>query len=161
MGEEESAARSVNHRLITPGLLSAMRIPLLRGREFTDADGPAAEPVVIVSQHLARRLWAGGEALQKQVRLARAGSPWLTVVGVAGDVRDEGDLRDAWYLPYAQKADSGAAESFWLMVRSPAPDSTCRCAGWSPPSTRSSPSTASLPWTRCAARPSRGRGRER
>ena len=122
MGEEESAARSVNHRLITPGLLSAMRIPLLRGREFTDADGPAAEPVVIVSQHLARRLWAGGEALQKQVRLARAGSPWLTVVGVAGDVRDEGDLRDAWYLPYAQKADSGAAESFWLMVRSPAPD---------------------------------------
>ncbi|HZR08671.1 MAG TPA: ADOP family duplicated permease [Myxococcales bacterium] len=118
MGEDESAARSVNHRLITPGLLGTMRIPLLRGRDIATADGPASEKVVIVSNHLARRLWPGGDALQKQVRIARAGSPWLTVVGVAGDVLDEGDLRDAWYLPYAQKADTGAAESFWLMMRS-------------------------------------------
>lgn len=122
MGEDESSARSVNHRLITPGLLQAMRIPLLRGRDFASADGPAAEKVAIVSNHLARRLWPGGDALQKQVRSARAGSPWLTVVGVAGDVLDEGDLRDAWYLPYAQKADTAAAESFWLMVRSNAQD---------------------------------------
>ncbi|MGE5048821.1 MAG: FtsX-like permease family protein, partial [Deltaproteobacteria bacterium] len=122
MGEDESAARSVNHRLIPPGLIATMPIPLLRGRDFTAADGPASERVVIVSQRLARRLWPGGDALQKQVRIARAGSPWLTVVGVAGDVQDEGDLREAWYLPYAQKADTGAAESFWLMVRSPVPD---------------------------------------
>jgi hypothetical protein len=112
----------VNHRLITPGLLAAMRIPLLRGREFTDADRSGAQPVAIVSSHLASRLWPGGDALEMQVRISRAGSPWLTVVGVAGDVLDEGDLRDAWYLPYAQKADTGAAESFWLMARSNAHD---------------------------------------
>src|SRR4051812_35924411 len=122
MGEDEPSARSVNHRLITPGLLATMRIPLLRGRDFTAADGPASERVVIVSRHLARRLWADGDALQKQLRIARPGSPWITVVGVAGDVQDDGDLRDAWYLPYAQKADTGAAQSIWLMVRSPAHD---------------------------------------
>jgi putative ABC transport system permease protein len=122
LGEDESAARSVNHRLVTPGLFAAMRIPLLRGRDFTAADGPASERVAIVSSHLAQRLWPGGDALQKQVRSARPGAPWMTVVGVVGDVLDEGDLRDTWYLPYAQNAASGAAEWFYLMVRSPAPD---------------------------------------
>jgi putative ABC transport system permease protein len=122
MGDDEAAVRSVNHRLITPGLFAAMRIPLLRGRDVTWADGPAAERIAIVSSHLARRLWPEGDALQKQVRLARAGAPWLTVVGVAGDVLDEGDLRDTWYLPYAQNAASGAAEWFYLMVRSPLQD---------------------------------------
>src|SRR4051812_45866661 len=54
-GEDESAARSVNYRLVTPGLFAAMRLPLLRGRDFTAADGPASERVAVVSQHLARR----------------------------------------------------------------------------------------------------------
>lgn len=120
--QDESQARSVNHRLITPGLLAAMRIPLLRGRDFSAADAAGATPVVIVSSRLARRLWPGGDALHEQVRSARAGSPALTVVGVAGDVLDDGDLRETWYLPYAQKADTGAAETFWLLVRSPARD---------------------------------------
>ena len=122
LGEDDAQARSVNHRLITPGLLAAMRIPLLRGRDFTDADGPGSQRVVLVSSHLAKRLWPGRDALQQQVRVARAGAPWLTVVGVVGDVLDEGGLRDTWYLPYAQNAATGAAEWFYLMARSPARD---------------------------------------
>src|SRR5438105_9209667 len=40
------------------------------------------------------------------LRLARAGAPWRTVIGVAGDVRERFDVREAWYLPYAQNASS-------------------------------------------------------
>jgi putative ABC transport system permease protein len=65
-----------------------MRIPLLRGRDFTDADAPASAPqVVIVSQATATKFWGDadplGRALHRQGDLARQ----YTVVGVVGDVR--------------------------------------------------------------------------
>jgi putative ABC transport system permease protein len=116
-GEDEARAHSVNHRLVTPGLLAAMRIPLLRGRDIATGDGPSAEGVAMVSERLARRLWPAGEALGQRLRDARPGSPWMTVVGVAGNVRDEGDLQETWYLSYAQHANTFAALSVQLMVR--------------------------------------------
>ncbi|HEY2031313.1 MAG TPA: ADOP family duplicated permease [Myxococcales bacterium] len=116
-GEDESQAHSVNHRLIEPGLLSAMRIPLLRGRDFGPQDSAGTERVAIVSQRLAHRLWPGAEAIGQRLRVARAAREWATVVGVAGDVRDAGELKEAWYLPYAQNAESYAALSVDLMVR--------------------------------------------
>jgi predicted permease len=115
LGQEEGATQDVNHRLITPGLLAAMRIPLLRGRDVSDADAAGAERVVIVSRHLAFRLWPGGAAVGKKIRSARPGAPWMTVVAIAGDVRDQGDLADTWYLPWAQNAGSGAAATIHLM----------------------------------------------
>ncbi|MGZ6126283.1 MAG: hypothetical protein ACXWLR_15050 [Myxococcales bacterium] len=57
LGQDEGAAQDVNHRLVSPGLLRTLRIPLLRGREFSDADVAAAERVAIVSRRLAFRLW--------------------------------------------------------------------------------------------------------
>ena len=77
--------------------------------------------VAIVSQRMADRFWPGGGAVGKRVRLARPGMPWLTVVGVVGDVRDFGDWRDTWYLPYAQHASTLAASNLHLMLRSPLP----------------------------------------
>ena len=120
-GQEEAQAKSVYHRLVSPGLVSALRVPLLRGRDFTPLDGPDAAPVCIVSARLAARLWPGEEAIGKRLRIARAASPWRTVVGVAGDLRERFDVREAWYLPYAQNAASPAAEVLVLMVRSAAP----------------------------------------
>jgi len=118
-GQEQGQAASIYHRLVTPGLLGAMRIPLLRGRDVAALDGPDAPPVAIVSARLAARLWPGGDPLGKRLRIAREGSPWRTVIGVAGDVRERFDLHEAWYLPYAQNAASPAAELLVLMVRSP------------------------------------------
>jgi putative ABC transport system permease protein len=124
---EDAAARdpnaifSVNHRLITPGLLEAMGIPLLRGRVFTEQDRDAALPVAIVSEDMARRFWPGGDVLGKRIRIARPGTPWLTVVGIAGrvsDAHDPGVPLETWYLPFAQQAGSAAAEHVYLMVRS-------------------------------------------
>ena len=75
-------------RVVSPGFFQTMNIPLLRGREFLDADVPTGAPlVVIVSQATARRFWGDsdpiGRTLHRQGDLARQ----YSVIGVVGDVR--------------------------------------------------------------------------
>jgi putative ABC transport system permease protein len=118
-GQEQQQAASIYHRLVTPGLLDAMRIPLLRGRDVGAADGPDAPPVAVISARLAARLWPGQDPLGKRLRIARQDSPWRTVVGVAHDVHERFDVKEAWYLPYSQNAATPAAEVLELMVRGP------------------------------------------
>jgi putative ABC transport system permease protein len=117
------ASMNVNHRLITPGLLETMGVPLLRGRSFDDGDRATTAPVVIVSELLARRMWPPGgavDAVGKRIRLARDGAPWLQVVGVAGNVSDAHDAGvpfETWYVPFAQHAATAAAEHIYVMTR--------------------------------------------
>ena len=68
---------------------------------------------------MAARLWPGADPIGKRIRLARPNMPWLTVVGLVGDVRDFGEWRDTWYVPYAQHAGTFAASTLHLMLRSP------------------------------------------
>jgi predicted permease len=117
------SALIVNHRLVSEGWLTAAGVPLVRGRLFDARDHERSEPVAIVSRRMAARLWPGVHPVGRRIRQARPGMPWMTVVGVVGDVRDYGEWRDTWYLPYAQHASSFAAGTIHLMVRSPlAPD---------------------------------------
>jgi putative ABC transport system permease protein len=108
----------VNHRLVTPEWMETTGLALLRGRTFTAADTGGSQPVAIVSRRLAERLWPGQDALGKRLRQTRPGSPWLTVVGVVGDVRDTGEWRETWYVPYEQHAETLAAGTVHVMVRS-------------------------------------------
>ncbi len=113
-------AYNVNHRLVSPELLQAMRIPLLRGRDFTWEDDEGRPGVAIVSDEMAQRFWPNQEPIGQRLRIARPNTPWLTVVGVVGnvsDARDPGDPPETWYLPYAQQAPTAAAETVHLMVR--------------------------------------------
>ena len=117
---EPAAYVNVNHRLITPGLLETMGTPVLRGRAISVDDRAGTQPVVVVSDRLARRLWPGREAVGRRLRMTR-GSPWLTVVGVAGDVSDSHDPgvpNETIYVPFDQHADSAAAAHVYLMIRS-------------------------------------------
>ena len=82
---EPTEARMVNYRLSTTSYFSALKIPLVRGRWFADTDRPDTVQVAIVSASLARHYWPNEDALDKRFRLAPDG-PWLTVVGVSGDV---------------------------------------------------------------------------
>jgi putative ABC transport system permease protein len=111
---------NINHRLVTPELFQAMGIPLLRGRGFTWSDDAEHPGVAIVSARMAQRFWPQGDPIGKRIRMSRAGSAWLTVVGVVGnvlDAHDPGEPDETWYLPYAQSATGLAADEIYLMIR--------------------------------------------
>jgi putative ABC transport system permease protein len=98
----------VDYRTVTADLLETMRIPVLRGRGFTPADSESGQPVVIVSQSLATKHFGEADSLGKRIKLGD--SPWLTVVGVSGDViHNWFGRRNAptAYRPYAQAPSLG------------------------------------------------------
>lgn len=118
-GWSETEGMVVNHRLITPDLFAALGIPVLKGRAFTNYDGPDSAPVAIVSRETAQKLWPGEDPIGKRLAtVSRLSGPrWRTVVGVVGDVHDAGDYRETWYVPYAQAATTPAGDELHIMVR--------------------------------------------
>ncbi|HUJ30760.1 MAG TPA: ABC transporter permease [Candidatus Acidoferrum sp.] len=92
---------------ISPSYFGAMRVPVMDGREFTEQDRDNAPAVAIVSQKLARVYWPNESALGKRIQIGNPAlqGPWLTIVGIAGDVLyDWTDQRPeaAVYVPFAQ-----------------------------------------------------------
>ena len=95
---------------VSPDYFRLMRIPILEGRGFSEADSKRSAPVVVVSAATARRFWPGEDPIGKHLRTVwDSHDPWRTVVGVAGDVHQydlanhaPADLKGAVYMPYAQ-----------------------------------------------------------
>jgi putative ABC transport system permease protein len=86
-GEEPQA----DFRIVTPGYFRTMKIQLLSGRTFTAHDGPAATPVIIVNDTMARQMFPGENPVGQRVQLyGRA----REIVGVVGSVRHHGFNRD-------------------------------------------------------------------
>jgi putative ABC transport system permease protein len=77
-------------RVIGPGYLRAMGIPLERGRDITDADDAKSQPVILVSNAFARRFWPHENPIGKHVTLTFSPGPAREVVGVVGDVKLNG-----------------------------------------------------------------------
>jgi putative ABC transport system permease protein len=78
---------------VTPGFFRTMRIPLLRGRLFTDADGSTSPRVTIINQTTAKRYWPQEDPVGKRIRFGAGAdntSPWMTIVGVVGDTKRAG-----------------------------------------------------------------------
>ena len=90
---------SADWRVVTPGYFATMGIPL-RGRDFTEADGADAPPVIIVSEALARLYWPNEDAVGKTIVPRSLGNRPRTVIGVAGDLRSfglDGEVRPMVY----------------------------------------------------------------
>jgi len=99
------AGQNTNFRRCTPDYFSAMGIPLLQGRLFTERDTAESEQVVIINETLRRRFFPNAEPLGKRIAFSGANGPWHTIVGVVGDVRHLGLEQDAGlelYRPFAQ-----------------------------------------------------------
>lgn len=84
-----------------------MRIPLLSGRGLTRQDGAGSPQVALVSERMANRYWPGKDPLGRRLKLGGqdSSSPWMTVVGIVGDVRQfayEKEVQPVLYLPYSQ-----------------------------------------------------------
>ena len=93
----------VDGRGATPPYFSAMQIPLIRGRMFAETDTDKMPPVAIVDQKMADRFWPGGDAIGKRIRPSDD-SPWITIVGVVGVVKEyslDTDTRMVVYYPHA------------------------------------------------------------
>jgi putative ABC transport system permease protein len=106
--------RDANFRSVTPGYFATMRTPVLRGREFTAADGRGAPPVVVINASLAHALFRNANPVgQRLVHCDDSGGAnqkpsGREVVGVIADVRANGlaqDPADEVYYPEAQTSE--------------------------------------------------------
>ncbi|MGD0618254.1 MAG: ABC transporter permease [Bryobacteraceae bacterium] len=91
-------------RSVAGQYFAALGLPIVAGRPITDQDGRDTQPVVVISEAVARHYWPNGDALRQHIRLQKDASRWLTVVGVCGDVKDWffGKPQPAAYLSFPQ-----------------------------------------------------------
>ena len=96
---------TVNFYAVSPGYFDAMRIPLLRGRLFSDADRLGSPRVVVINTLLADRHFAGENPLGRRITVGQGDNSLREIVGVVGDVKQHGlgDPTPAQvYEPYLQ-----------------------------------------------------------
>src|SRR5262249_32919231 len=100
-GGEDFHAR---YHMATPGYFSALGIPLIAGRFFTEADKRDDPQVVIINRTMAEKYWPGENPIGKRMTFEdkpKSDKDWITIVGVVGDVKD-------------QPNSPGAKTAFWL-----------------------------------------------
>jgi len=114
---------------VTYNYFESFKIPLLRGRSFTEHDDSAAPPVVIINDALARQYWPKGDPLKDRLLIgANVGPAFIDqprqIIGVVGDIHEEGlneDPGPAMYIPFAQQPDGITALNsritplFWIV----------------------------------------------
>jgi predicted permease len=113
---ERGKAPTAFVRIVSDGYPAVMGIPLRAGRDISAHDVPTSEPVIMVNETMARRLWPGQDPIGKIV--LDACSPERRVVGVVGDVRHlalEQASGNEMYLPLRQCRDQSSAD---LVIRS-------------------------------------------
>jgi len=83
----------VVYRIVTPGYFEAMRLPLIRGRDITDADTATAPGVVIINERAAKEYWPGEDPIGKRVTFDDdpKNPTWVTVIGIAKNAK-----QDSW-----------------------------------------------------------------
>jgi putative ABC transport system permease protein len=108
-GEEPGAA----FRLVLPGYMETMKMPILRGRGINTGDTTGAPGVVVINEYMAQRYWPGENAIGKRISLDNPSSSklvaWLTVVGIAKNaVRSDwaAPPEEEFFLPYLQHTDA-------------------------------------------------------
>ena len=105
-----------NIRTITPDYLRAMGTPLVAGRTFTEEEAWQKPSAVIINQKFQRRHWPDENPIGKRIQLDWGDNSWLTIVGIAADVKEsslDGDTAVGLYVPYV----FGPAHRMTLVLR--------------------------------------------
>jgi putative ABC transport system permease protein len=96
----------VDVRVISPGYIRAMHIPILRGRDITDADAAGRPGAVLISDSLARRFWPNEDPIGRHITLTFFPGVVREIVGIVGDIKmdslDQTRPSAAIYHPLAQ-----------------------------------------------------------
>ncbi|MGA2901195.1 MAG: ABC transporter permease [Candidatus Acidiferrales bacterium] len=108
-----------DYHTVSPSYIDALSIPLLRGRNFTDADTDTAPRVALINATMARRFWPNEDATGKRFHWGHPGSkePWIEIIGVVGDTKLYGlanPSRLELYMPLQQSRSS----DMFLVLRS-------------------------------------------
>jgi putative ABC transport system permease protein len=103
------------YQVASPEYFRTLHIPLRAGRFLSPSDGPDAPKVALISERLARRWWKNESPIGRRIKIGEADfkSPWMTIVGVVGDVVHnpyERIPRQTFYLPYQQ------APALWMDI---------------------------------------------
>jgi putative ABC transport system permease protein len=96
---------SMNPRLVTPGYLETMGIPVRAGRVFSASDTADERHLAVASETTANRYWPNESALGKRFRFTVEGAPWLEVIGVVGSVHNRAPDKEPTpdiYLPFRE-----------------------------------------------------------
>ena len=97
---------SANFRLVSPGYLQAMGIPLKRGRDFNDHDRRDSTPVALINETLAKHYFANEDPIGKQLNIEGQQAP-REIVGIIGDVKQiklDAEVKSEIYVPFFQIA---------------------------------------------------------
>jgi putative ABC transport system permease protein len=94
-----------NYTVACPNYFRTMGIPVLKGREFTAQDTVHAPAVIVINEAMAHEYWPHEDPVGRAIRLGGSDGPWLTIVGVVGNVHFQGlDVRPRkqFFRPYMQ-----------------------------------------------------------
>ena len=90
---------------VSPDFFAALKIPIRKGRVFTDVDRQDTQPVALIDEILARQYWPNEDPIGKHIRNGRS-APWATIVGVVGHVKNADlggeDVKGKYYFPLYQ-----------------------------------------------------------
>jgi predicted permease len=111
---KETATGGAGWLTVSPGYFSVFKIPILRGRDFTDNDNGGAPGVVLINQAMANKFWPKDNPIGQQIIIGRGVGPQFEeparqIIGVVGDIHDGGLNRDpgpVMIIPQAQVIDS-------------------------------------------------------
>lgn len=115
-GEKESPGIAGN--VVQGDYFVAMGMPLVAGRAFGPDDRFDTQPVMMVNEALAATFWPGADPVGKRVRLGGPDNPWVTVIGVVADVRDESLDAEPQPRYYRSLSQVGWPDALFVVVRS-------------------------------------------
>jgi predicted permease len=136
LGTSAAGQQKVSVNLVSPNYFAALRIPLLEGRVWTEAENHNGAHLAVINRTLAQRYFPNGGAIGRSLKLpdledvppgrlaaASIAASWLQIVGIAADVRNDGlinPITPAVYIPYTLQMNMGTQ----ILVKSATPPLT-------------------------------------